>query len=45
MVSVVRTVVGARLEALLRFLELRTRLVVCGGEESCLALVLWWARG
>ena len=33
LVSVVRTVVGARLEALLRFFELRTRLLVCG--EMC----------
>lgn len=41
MVSVVRTVVGALLEALLRFFVLRTRLLLFGGDESwCIALML-----
>ena len=29
------SVVGARLEDLLRFFELRTRLLVCGDDGSC----------
>ena len=38
----VRTVVGALLEALVRFLELRTALLACG--ESTLALSSWTER-